>query len=135
VSFAAFPGRQYTGEIAEIDPAATLSGELALFGVSIALDDGTPNGLVNGMSASSNVVTARAPDAVYVPADAVTSEPDGTSAVLVRKGDTTTLRAVRIGVRGDQYIQITAGLKPGDRVVLAASAGSDGWPGDTFPGA
>jgi RND family efflux transporter MFP subunit len=128
-------GRSHRGTVTRIDPAATTSGNRALFGVMISLDDAPPPGLRTGMSATVDVVTAEAESTLYVPAGAVHPKSDGTATVLVRHAGHTVVRTVRTGVRGDRYVAITSGLTAGDHVVMPASDGQDGFPSDAFPGA
>ena len=127
-------GRTYRGTVSRVDPAATTSGDRALFGVMISLDDVAPPGLRTGMSATVEVVTAQAENTLYVPAAAVHPESGGLATVLVRQGGRTTTRTVRTGVHGDRYVAITSGLSAGDHVVLPATTGPDGFPSATFPG-
>lgn len=134
ISLGMLPGRTYAGSVTRIDPAATTSGNRALFGVMISLDD-PPAGLLTGMSAGVQVVTAEAENALYVPAGAIRSRAGDTGTVLVRHGDRTTTRTVRLGVRGDRYVAVTSGLSAGERVVLPATTGADGFPDGGFPAA
>ena len=55
-------------------------------------------------------------DALQVPAASLRTGPDGTSTVLVKHGTGIRTRTVRIGLRGDSYVQIVSGLKAGDKV-------------------
>jgi RND family efflux transporter MFP subunit len=126
-------GHTYRGTVARIDPAATTSGNRALFGVMVSLDEEPPPGLRTGMSATVEVVTAQAESTLYVPVGAVHPKSDGTATVLVRQGGHTTVRTVRTGVRGDRYVAIASGLAAGDHVVLPEDTGTDGFPSETFP--
>lgn len=127
-------GPTYRGTVTRIDPAATMDGERALFGVMISLDDKPPPGLRTGMSATVEVVTAQADGTLYLPAGAVHPKSGDLATVLVRNGGHTTARTVRTGVRGDRYVAVTSGLAAGDHVVMPTGTGSDGFPSDTFPG-
>lgn len=127
-------GHSYRGTVTGIDPAATTSGNRALFGVMISLDDAPPPGLRTGMSASVEIATAQAEGTLYVPAGAVHPKSGGLATVLVRQGKHTVARTVRTGVRGDRYVAITSGLAAGDHVVIPAGTGPDGFPAATFPG-
>jgi HlyD family secretion protein len=127
-------GPSYRGTVTRIDPAATTSGNRALFGVMISLDDVPPAGLRTGMSASVEIVTAQAESTLYVPAGAVHPKSGGLATVLVRHGDHTIARTVQTGVRGDRYVAITSGLTAGDHVIVPTGTGPDGFPSTTFPG-
>jgi HlyD family secretion protein len=127
-------GHSYQGTVTGIDPAATTSGNRALYGVMISLDDVPPPGLRTGMSATVEVATAQAENTLYVPAGAVHPKSSGVATVLVRHGKHTVARTVRTGVRGDRYVAITSGLTAGDHVVIPTGTGPDGFPTATFPG-
>lgn len=132
VSFAVAPGGTYAGTIAGIDPAATANGNLAQYGVDISLDDAPPH-LLLGMSATVEVVTAQADDALYVPAGAVRARHGDSATVVVRRGGRAVDRTVTLGVRGDRYVAVTRGLADGDRVVMPSGTGPDGFPDGSFP--
>jgi RND family efflux transporter MFP subunit len=127
-------GPTYRGTVTRIDPAATMDGDRALFGVMISLDDKPPPGLRTGMSATAEVVTAEADGTLYLPAGAVHPKSGDLATVLVRNDGRTTARTVRTGVRGDRYVAVTSGLTAGDHVVMPAGTGADGFPSATFPG-
>lgn len=127
IGFAAHPGATYQGEVTRIDPAATSTGALAQYGVMLSLDEVPPELLV-GMSATVQVTTAQAADTLYVPSSAIRTATNGTPMVVVRRNGGTSLRPVRLGIRGDRYVQIVAGLSRGDRVVTAADLGPNGFP-------
>lgn len=112
----------YDGTVARIDSDATTSDTsndtLVKYGVMIAFDD-LPSRLLIGQSATVAVTTASATNTLYVPSSAVRSGANGTYTVQVRNGNTTVIRTVKIGVRGDAYIEIKSGLSTGDRVLTS----------------
>jgi multidrug efflux pump subunit AcrA (membrane-fusion protein) len=81
---------------------------------------GAPAALAAGSDATVSVVTATATDVVTVPSSAVTRAASGTTGVVrVLHGDTATATPVTIGAVGQERTEIAAGLKAGQRVVLA----------------
>ncbi|WP_030452135.1 efflux RND transporter periplasmic adaptor subunit [Herbidospora cretacea] len=120
------PEGAYQGTVSHIDPVATTTDLLVRYGVTISFDD-QPAGLRLGQTATVQVVTGRAPDAVHVPARAV-------------QNDTVTLangakRKVTTGVRGDTTVEITGGLTEGEKVELPGASALNGeFPDSTFPG-
>ncbi|ETK30794.1 efflux RND transporter periplasmic adaptor subunit [Microbispora sp. ATCC PTA-5024] len=134
ITFATQPGQTYAGEVAHIDPTATTSSRLVRYGVTISLGN-RPARLLLGQSASVSVLTGEASDALYVPAQAVRTAGDGTTTVTVRSGGGQVRRTVKVGVRGDRYVEILSGLSDGDQVVLPADAAGGGFPQEGFPGA
>ncbi|MEU8267597.1 efflux RND transporter periplasmic adaptor subunit [Sphaerisporangium sp. NPDC049002] len=133
VSLATRAGKTYDGEVTHIDVMATNSDQLVQYGVMIAFDR-QPAGLMLGQSATVQVTLDEAEDAVYVPVQAVRTRADGVATVLVRNGGQSVERTVKVGVRGDQYVEIRSGLSEGDQLQLPTSATSDGFPDGTFPG-
>ncbi|GAB3909282.1 hypothetical protein GCM10027612_84980 [Microbispora bryophytorum subsp. camponoti] len=53
--------------------------------------------------------------------------------VTVADGGTHSPRTVKVGVRGDSYVEITGGLSEGDQVVLPGA--STAFPDEGFPAA
>lgn len=110
-----------TGTVSQIDPAGTLTNRLVRYGVLVAFDD-VPADLLLGQSATVRVTTATADDVLYLPSAAVTGVKDGAGTVSVRGSAGDTTRLVKVGLRGDQYTEITAGLTEGEQIVLPGTA-------------
>jgi HlyD family secretion protein len=105
------------GTVSQIDPAGTVTSRLVRYGVAVAFDV-APADLLLGQSATVMVTTASAPDVLYLPSSAVAESGAGTGQVTVRVAGHDEVRTVQIGLRGDQYTEITDGLAEGDIVVL-----------------
>jgi RND family efflux transporter MFP subunit len=133
ITFATRPGETYSGKVTHIDPTATTTGRLVRYGVTIDLGN-RPARLLLGQSATVQVLTGQADGALYVPSQALRTSGDGTTTVTVQNGGRQVRRTVKLGVRGDQYIQIVSGLTDGDQVVLRASTTAGGFPDEGFPG-
>jgi multidrug efflux pump subunit AcrA (membrane-fusion protein) len=118
ITLSALPGNTYAGTVTHIDENATISDKLVKYGVMIAFADVPPKVLI-GESGTVSVTTANVDDALYVPASAVSAGPNRTYTVQVRRGNTTATRIVRIGIRGDAYVEITSGLSKGEHVVIS----------------
>lgn len=111
---------EYTGKVSQIDPAGTISSQLVRYGVVIAFDD-VPDDVLLGQSANVTITTASAENVLYVASTAVTEVSGSTGSVTVRGSDGDVPRTVQIGLRGDQYTEISSGLAEGDKVVIASS--------------
>jgi membrane fusion protein (multidrug efflux system) len=82
----------------------------------------TPNpdgALLPGAFADVELAVEEIPDAVVVPSLAVVPELGGKK-VFVLDGGVAQPRAVETGIRTETEIQITAGLEPGDQVIVSA---------------
>jgi len=106
----AFPDRVFEGRVAEITPRGDPVARA--YRVRISLVDDPP--LQIGMSAETNIVIEQRENALLVPADAVVGD-----AVWLVDGDRAVRRAVTIGVRAPERVEIRAGLGDGDRVIAA----------------
>lgn len=118
VSINAYPGRTFEGDITYVYP--TLKAETRTAQVRIEL----PNrGLLlkPGMFAQVELGVPGRGDAVTVPVSAVIDS--GTRRiVLVQAGEGRfEPREVRLGARGDNYVEVLDGVKDGDLVVVAAN--------------
>ncbi|NAZ86022.1 efflux RND transporter periplasmic adaptor subunit, partial [Kineococcus indalonis] len=126
----AVEGVAYRGTVTSVDPAATSSGGAGAvtYTVRLSYDGGTAEGgdpaptPLPGMSAVVSLVVAEARDVVRVPAGAVLragaagGDPDSDAVWVVADG-VAERRPVTVGVRGDDVVEITDGLRGGERIV------------------
>jgi HlyD family secretion protein len=101
----------FDATVDQVDPVGTSDGTLVRFGVVLSFTD-PPQGLLVGQSALVTVTTGSATDVLRVPSTAV-HDVAGTSGVVQRNGAQV---RVGVGLRGDQYTEITGGLTGGDEV-------------------
>ena len=111
----AFPGRVFQGSIIKIYP--TVDGNTHR--VMIRSEIGDPNNeLRSGMLAEFEVRVQNAVQATAIPASGVVREPDGTMSAWVTKDrHHFSQRAIKIGLRTDDQVQILEGLERGELVV------------------
>lgn len=121
----ALPGRTFTGKVVRLSPALdpatrTLDAEVQL--------DNRSGELYPGMYGRGAIVVETHPGMAVVPVTAVVLSNRQAYAFAVEAGgDTVRRRALKLGVDGGDWFEVTAGLKPGDEVVVAgAEALSDG---------
>jgi RND family efflux transporter MFP subunit len=110
------PGRVYSGAVREILPVA--EGLSRSSRVRISLQGGRD--LPVGAFARATIPVARKSGVISVPADAVLSEA-GVNYVFAIEGGKAKRRDVKLGIRDGDRVEITTGLKPGDRIVTAGS--------------
>lgn len=137
--------RALAGTVTSISVAPVDTSSTPIYRVVIGLKD--PHaGLDNGATATAAIITERARNALAVPTSAVTTT-GNRHVVTVLDGTETSRVAVTTGVIGDQWTEITGGLRAGQQVVLAdlgeplpgsatdSSSNSNGngsFPGDGF---
>jgi|SRR5690242_3225263 len=79
-----------------------------------------PDGLADGYRVETRIVTWEAPDVLKIPGSAAFRQGDSWSVYVVQRGRVR-LRAVQIGHRNDNEIEVLGGLTLGDIVVLHPS--------------
>jgi Cu(I)/Ag(I) efflux system membrane fusion protein len=118
-TFVAFPGRTFEGKVDFIYPS--LSAETRTARVRIVLPN--PDGALRAAMYAKVQIDASAGGApvLSVPNSAVLDS--GTrQVVLVARGEGRfEPRSVKLGIRGDDWVQVLDGIKPGDRVVAGAN--------------
>jgi RND family efflux transporter MFP subunit len=109
------------GKVAVVSPALDPNSTT----VEVWVDAANPHGeLKPGTSVSISMVARTIPNALTVPANAVLTEPDGSTSVMVIGDDSRAhQRDVKTGVRQEGQVQIVSGLKAGERVVTSGAYG------------
>jgi HlyD family secretion protein len=75
-----------------------------------------------GASARVTVVTETVPHAIVIPAEALLTSPDGaTSVITLDSNNKPHKQQVKVGIREADEVQVTDGLKAGERVVTAGA--------------
>jgi Cu(I)/Ag(I) efflux system membrane fusion protein len=113
-----FPDRTFTGTVTRIYPHLAMATRTARLRIELP----NPNGdLRPGMYGDVEIATGNAKPVVSIPDDAVIDT--GTrQVVLVDKGEGRfEPRPVKLGARGDSYVEIRDGIAAGDRVVSSAN--------------
>ena len=105
----AFPGELFEGEVAEITPRGDPISRS--YRVRISLSADTP--LVIGMTADVNIIIAERNEVLLVPTSAL--QVDGTdNFVWLLEGERVVRRAVSVGVRSPERVEIMEGLRDTD---------------------
>ena len=127
-----------TGKVTSLDPVATISGGVPVYGADVTID--LPNQSVKpGMSGTANVIIASSPNALTVPNLAVKTA-SGRRYLTVMKDGQQVDTDVTFGLSNDTVTEVLTGVQEGDVVVLpqpraAASTGANrGGGGVQIPG-
>jgi membrane fusion protein, copper/silver efflux system len=113
-----FPGRIFAGKISVIYPEINKDTRTARIRIDLPNPD---YALLHGMYVDAEINTGSSDAVLTVPDNAV-MDTGSRQAVFVDKGDGHfEPREVKIGTRGDGYVEIRAGISEGERVVVAAN--------------
>jgi HlyD family secretion protein len=123
VRIEALSNRALEGHIVSISqlPGAPLSqanpfGQIKSF-VGVVKLDAVPRGLLPGMTAEVEIQTARKPDVLTIPAEALTFE-EGQGVCYVAHDDQIERREIKVGQASRDLLEVTEGLGEGEEVVL-----------------
>jgi hypothetical protein len=126
-----FPGTSTTatGSVVQITPQSTVTNNVVLYPITVAVDSAPPDVGV-GATASLSIRTSAKDSVLRVPTAAITTLGDRHT-VTVRRDGSDSQVPVQIGVQGDTDTEILSGVAEGDTVVLPSNTGpaSNGIPG------
>jgi HlyD family secretion protein len=117
VVFRSEPGRSYPGEVARL--GREVDRETREFLVDVRVRE-LPGNWAVGQRAEVYIETGRKADAVRLPTRLVVWR-DGQSGAFVEGSGRAVWRPLQLGLRGREVVEVTAGLKTGDRVVAPAN--------------
>ena len=124
ITFDAIPLREYTGTIVNISNAGSVSNLSVNYDLTVKMDE-ADNSIKSGMMADVAIVTSRAKDVLYVPAQAVSVAEDGLTRIVRKQnpdGSVTEI-PVQTGLSSGSDVQVTSELlNEGDEVVLTKTS-------------
>jgi multidrug efflux pump subunit AcrA (membrane-fusion protein) len=119
VTFDALPNQTFTGHVVAINPSLSNAFSVTAIQTTVQLDTSSfskPQNLPIGLSATVEVISAQAQNALLVPVEALHELSAGNYAVFVMKNGTPTLTTVEVGLMDYTYAEIKSGLNEGDVV-------------------
>ena len=140
-----YPNMPIPAKVETVAAAGTTTGNIITFKVKLGLGKvitGEQPNILIGMSGTSQVVTARADNALLVPNNAliVDSQTKGYSVERLTPSGVPEQVPVKIGFRGATNVQILSGVNAGDVLVIPSAGASNstggpgGGPGGPFGG-
>ena len=126
VTVDALSGQKMTGKVTSLDPVATISQGVPVYGIDITIDV-TGAGLRAGMSGTAAVILASKSNVLTVPNTTIRTV-SGQRGVQVLKDGEVVDTAVQFGLSNDTVTEVVSGLAEGDTVVIpqarAAASGN-----------
>ena len=119
ITFDAFPGRQFQGQVLEVPLEGELSQNVVIYQVLISLEGTEGVALKSGMTANLQIVVGQRENALLVPLLAV-QQGDTGEVVLVQDapGEAVVQAPVELGLNDGTYVEVLRGLNEGDQVVV-----------------
>jgi HlyD family secretion protein len=127
----AYPGERFSAVVRQRRQAAVESANVVSYLVILEVDNRSGK-LLPGMTANVEIVTGRAEQALRVPTTALRFRPKagdrpagkatrtGSHVFVVNAADPykPLRKAVKLGLQGEEYVQVTAGLRQGEKVLV-----------------
>ncbi|MFH2062746.1 MAG: efflux RND transporter periplasmic adaptor subunit [bacterium] len=110
-------GESWTGTVTAIQPAETVVDNVIFYKTTVKFD-AEDERLRSGMTADLGIETDRRTGALRVPVRALRRDSDGPYVELLGDGDAVRRVSVDVGLESDDHVEITAGLREGDDVVV-----------------
>jgi len=119
----AYPDRPFDAKLTFIAPAVdALRGTVEL---KLRVDQ-PPAFLRPDMTVSVEIISARVPDALMLPSDAVRRDAKGGAYALVNRNGRAERASLTLGLRGIGSTQVVTGLSAGERVITPTSSVEEG---------
>lgn len=137
----ALPGETFTGKVQTISLLASNQGGVVTYPVAIKVDD-SKGKLLPGLSCSVTIETGRRDNVLTLPVEAIASQGNQVG-VWMRTAtgeESRTARGsyrfvpVKVGLYGDQKVEVTSGLKEGDVVAVLGTVSSTTAASNNQPG-
>lgn len=115
IYFDARPDVNVTGEVERIIPKR-VEGDRPLYDFYIKLNQ-IPDGLADGMTSDTAITIAKHAHVLCLPRAVVRASGSDTTIVKVWDGTQAVEKQIKLGLRGDTYVEILAGLNKGEQVI------------------
>lgn len=122
VTFDVLPDDVLKGKVTVVYPTLDTSSNSSLVHVIVKLDEALDSNLPVGASASVDVISGQANNAVLVPVEALHETDPGKYAVFVMTNGKLRLRLIEIGLKDATRVEVKSGLEVGDVVSTGISA-------------
>lgn len=115
ITVAAYPKEVFKGQVYFIDPQIDTLTRTALIKALVPNDDGK---LRVGMFANLDLIVNVREDAVVIPETALIARGEAVSVFVIDAESKAEARPVEVGIRMAGFVEITSGLKPGEKVIV-----------------
>lgn len=119
VTSQALPGKKFKATVSKIAVEGTVKEGVASYDVTLELEDSArAGGLVPGMSADGRIVADSRDGVISIPAEALRTRGGNRYVYILKDGKPEAVN-VTVGLASETAVEITSGLKEGDKVILS----------------
>ncbi|MDX2232842.1 MAG: efflux RND transporter periplasmic adaptor subunit [Leptolyngbyaceae cyanobacterium bins.349] len=119
----AFPDQAFTGRVTQIATQSTVEQNVTNFEVKMSVND-PQNQLKAGMNVNVKFNVGQVQNAVVIPTVAIVRQEEGTGVLLAGgEGEKSRFQPIKTGVTVDNKTVVTAGLQPGQKILLSFPPG------------
>jgi multidrug efflux pump subunit AcrA (membrane-fusion protein) len=120
-----YSGKTFAGKVSYVSHSlGTTSNSVSAYPIKVLMTE-SPSTLVDGMSADADITVSVAKGVLAVPSAAISTSNGKSYVDIIAMGAdkkvTTSRVEVKTGIEGDEYVEVTSGLKAGDRILRKAS--------------
>ena len=115
----AYPDETWTGEVDRVSPVVNLASRTALAEIKLP---NTDHRLKSGMFARVQIIISKHENALIVPIEAIVYQ-EGKENLFVVEQNMARLREVKIGLKDAGMVEMTSGLKEGEKVIIEGAYG------------
>jgi RND family efflux transporter MFP subunit len=116
ITFPAIEGKTFSGKVIFIDPAEKIKDGVVYYGVKIKPEN-LPENVLPGMSCDLKIITQKKENILRVLQDAIEKR-EGKYFVKVLEKGKIKEKEIKVGLWGEDYVEILGGLEEGEKVVL-----------------
>lgn len=113
----AFPDDLFPAKVIKIAPMAEVNQNVTTVPVTVELEQ-TDSRLKPEMNATCDFVIGRKENVLYVPVESITETDSGMEVTVIDRDGKQAARKVAVGLSGDDYCEVTNGLKIGETVLI-----------------
>ncbi len=122
ITFDVLPDQIFTGKVTVVYPTLDTSSNSPLVHVTVKLTEAVASPLPVGATASVDVISGQANNAVLIPVEALHQTDPGKYAVFVRTNGKLRLHLIDVGLKDATYAEVKSGLQVGDIVTTGIAA-------------
>lgn len=116
VTVDSLPGRKFEGEVTQVSTVGTTTNGVTFYDAVVAVKN--TGDLRYGMTGTANILIQDKKDILVLPMEALQQQKGKRFVTVERPNGTREEKEIKIGIRSKTEVEVTEGLKEGDKVVV-----------------